>query len=119
MGILKWLANSSGFKRRLASLLAVLYGLVGVFPQLQPLVTILEQLAAAIGGVGVVHAVTAKSLSRAKLAGISSVLSVLVVLCAYFPALAPYKPLLEKLATILGAMGISVGFGTNTTEQKV
>jgi hypothetical protein len=105
---IKGLISSTGFKRNIASVLAMLYGIVSVIPEVQFLTTVLEQIAALFGITGLAQASVAGSLNKAKLASISSVLSVLLFIAQYVPALAPYAPILMKLAAIIGAMGTGV-----------
>lgn len=99
------LLSSAGFKRNLAAVLAALYGIVSVIPELQMMTAVLEQIAAFFGITGIAHATGAGTLSKAKLSTISSVLSVLLFASQYIPFLTPYAPIIMKLASIIGALG--------------
>jgi hypothetical protein len=81
-------------------------------PQVQPIIVVLQWLAGLVGGVGVVQATAVGTLSQAKLSGIASILAALVAIAQFIPALAPYVPLLEKLAAMFGAMGVGAAVGT-------
>jgi hypothetical protein len=115
--LLQRIFGSTGLKRLIASLLAVLYGLSSSIPGLNGLTGFIEMLAAAIGGVGVVHAVSVKSLSKSKLAGLSSILSILMLIAQYIPALHPYEPLIKQLAELLGAAAVGSSIAVATVAK--
>lgn len=106
------LFGSYGLKRLIAAALSVLLGLVPVFPQAQLLINVLQWIAGLLGGVGVVQATAVGTLSQAKLSSLASVFAALVTIAQFIPALAPYIPLLEKLAALFGAMGVGAAAGT-------
>lgn len=98
--------NSLGLKRKLASALAVVLEVVRYIPEAAPFVAILEQIVAGLGGAAVAHASTAGTVSKFKLATASSVLSFLLGMSYAVPALAPYRAILEKLASLVGAAAL-------------
>ena len=98
--------KSTGVKRRIASLIAVMSGIAATTPSLAGAVPLLQWLAAAFGGVGVGHAVTEGTVGTAKAASWSSIFSVLLALTTQFPALAPFASLIQVLAMVFGAAGV-------------
>lgn len=106
---LKWSANmfsSKGLKRRLASLVSVMSSIAMSVPALAGVVPILQWVAAALGGVGVTHAVTEGTVGQAKAASWASIFAVLLALTTQVPAFAPFAPLIQVLATIFGTAGV-------------
>lgn len=108
--------NSLGLKRKIASALAVVLELVRQIPEAAPFIAILEQIIAGLGGAAVAHASAAGTVNKFKLATVSSVLSFILGMSYALPALAPYRQILEKLSTIVGAAAL--GSAVSKTAKK-
>lgn len=105
------LFSSVGLKRLISAALSALLGIAPQFPQVQPLILVLQWLAGVLGGVGVVHAVSVGTLGKGKLSSLASVFATLALLAGYVPALAPYAHILQELAALFGAAGVGTVLG--------
>ncbi len=99
--------SSSGIKRQLASILAVVISIASSVPGLEVLVGVLNYINVALGGTAVSHAVVAGTVTKHKLVTLASILSLIAGLGAYIPSLAPFIEILQQVAGLLGAAGVS------------
>jgi hypothetical protein len=76
-------------------------------PQAGPVIKILQLIAAAVGGAGVVHAGLSSTLSQNKAATLSSLLAAAIAYASHDSRLVVFVPLLQILAGLLGASAIT------------
>lgn len=106
-----WFLKSTGLKRRIASLLSMLMGIVMLVPEAQGLATAIQWLATFFGVAGLIHAVPAKSLSKELIGTITSLLATIVGASYFFPFLLPAVPILKQIIIILGSSNVGKGIG--------
>lgn len=99
--------SSSGIKRKLASIVAVLISLGSAVPGLDVFVGVLNSINAALGGAAVAHASATGTLGTYKLSGIASILTLIAGISSYIPVLAPYTAILQQIAGLFGAAGVT------------
>ena len=97
-----------GLKRRLASLLLSLAGVVSQIPGFETYGKLLTEAAGILGGGGLLHALLSGNLGKFKLASFVSLLASLLAIAPTVPALAPYQHILQSILTILGLFGYAV-----------
>lgn len=97
---------SKGFKRRISSLLTVMYGIVQTVPAVAVVLPYLEWAAGFFGVTGVGHAAASGTLKKFKAASAASLLASFVAAAQLYPALLPFVPLVQKLAFIFGVFGL-------------
>lgn len=102
--ILTQLVGSFGLKRKIAALLQLLAGIAAQVPELTPFHTILINAAAAFGATGATQAAVKKTLDKVPLSSLTSIVSLLLVVSASVPALAPYTPIIQKIASALSLL---------------
>ena len=107
--------KSTGLKRQIASLLLVLIELARSTPVLSGYVIVLEQLATLFGATGATHAAIAGTLDKHKVSSIASILAVLLGIGTFVPALTPYLPILQKIASLLGAVSLGIATGSQSS----
>lgn len=103
---LGWLV-SRGFKRKLASLLAIVAQLAQTVPGLGQVLVVLNYIAGLFGVAGVAHAAGSGTVTKFGAASIASVLAALLAAAQIYPALLPFVPIIQKLVLIFGVLGIA------------
>lgn len=98
-----------GYKRYIASLLVTLAGICRAIPAVAIYADLLEQAAAVIGGAGLAHAAAGKNVKAFKLSSLTSVLAIIIAVAPSIPQLAPFVPLLNLIAMLLGAGTVAKG----------
>lgn len=101
------LLKSKGFKRFLASLLAIPVGLATFVPELQEHLPALLSVAASLGVLGLVHAKVDKTILKFKTGSLASVVVVLLGLATVYSPLAPLVPALQAIAGALGVGAVA------------
>lgn len=100
--------DSFGLKRQLAAALMVLITILNTMPETQAWATALLPIAALLGATGIMHATLVGTLSEKKLAGLASLISVLVFASKFYPPLMQYDSLLDTLAALFSASGLTM-----------
>jgi hypothetical protein len=96
--------DSTGLKRIVASILLMLAGMITASGSvtLAFLVPILQKIAAGLGAAGIIHAGFSGTIQSYLLATMSAILAIAQTI----PAFADYVPLLQYIATLLGAAAL-------------
>lgn len=104
MSIFKSLFNSQGFKRKIASILAIAIEIAASVPELAPLVIPLQYIAGFFSVTGIAHGAVAQNINQYKLATLASILTALAAIAHFVPQLAPFEDWLRKAAAIVGSI---------------
>lgn len=109
--MVKELLTSDGNKRTIASGLGALVELLRPIPGFSEIASVGQTIAAALGAVGIGHAVVSGNSTSFKISTLGSIASVLLLASHYVPFLAPIAPILTSVLPVLGgaALGIKVG----------
>ena len=106
--VVKFAAESLSLKRQAAAVVLVIITLMNTIPGYQDLAQSLLPLAAALGAVGLTHASLVGTISAAKLSGLAALMSIVLFAAKLYPPLQPYVPLLEAIAALLSAGGLTL-----------
>lgn len=109
MGILKALLSSDGLKRYLAAIIGMFLQVVGQVPALTPMVSVLNELNAALGLAGVAHSAAAGTIPGKVTSTLASVAVVLLGIAQLVPQFAPYVPILQTIVAIFGGATMAHG----------
>lgn len=101
------LLRSFGLKRLITSWLNVIVEVLRVVPGSSEYIAVIELLAGYLGITGIGHAGINGDLTKKKLATASAAVASLVLVSTFVPQLAPLRPVLEKLAALLGAAALA------------
>ena len=99
---------SKGTKRNLASAIAASTIALPLLPGGEAYTGAVMEVAAAIGGAGVGHAVAKKTLKKNKVSTITSIAAIALVIAQHVPVLAPIVVPLTAIAQVLGATSIGL-----------
>lgn len=99
--------GSRGTKRLIAAATAAVAGVLRVFG-LDWVVSSLEWIAGFVATWGLTHATFADTIGKQKFATVSAIFSTLVLLAKAVPAWAPFTPVLEATAALVGAVAVLV-----------
>ncbi len=115
------LFESLGLKRYIASALSVVVEVLRAIPGAEGAVSAIEMIAGFFGITGIGHATVSGGIDKKILATASSAIASLIALSYFIPALAQFRPILEKVAALLGAaaLGARAKFQEVETKTKV
>lgn len=102
--IQKWILqiiSSLGLKRKLSALLQAAAGVAGTIPGLQVFAPSIQAIASWLGVAGVGHATLAGT-AKVNLHTVTAFFSALLLAAHSSPELAPFLPVIQLIATILG-----------------
>ena len=91
-------------QKRLASALLVIVGTILSAFGLDLETIIIEYIAGTLGAIGIGHALKANTIASKKLVTIAAACAVFLALVPFVPALAPYAPLVQKIAAIIATI---------------
>lgn len=110
MSFFSSLLGSTGVKRMIASVLTALSGIVATIPQLAFLAPTLANFAAGFGVAGLGNAAVKGTVQAYAMPSLTSVFAVLIAAAQYIPALKPWAPILQQIATLLGVATVARTF---------
>lgn len=104
--------RSLGLKRLVASWLNVIVEVLRAVPGTAETVASIEVVAGLFGITGLGHAGVSGTVTKKKIATASALVSVLLAASYAIPALAPFAPILQKAAAVLGAAAVGSSLAT-------
>lgn len=108
--------KSTGLKRKIAGYFSAVLEILRYTPALTQFVPFVETVAGIFGVAGVAHAGAAGTIDKQKVLSLASIVAALVSAATFIPILLPYVPLLQKLAGILGAIGLGLNVKTSNSR---
>ena len=102
------LFSSFGLKRLIASYLSIIIEVLRAMPGTAEVISTIEVVAGLFGITGIAHAGATGDLTRKKISTAAAALAGLVFVARFVPALAPFIPILEKIAAMLGAAAVGI-----------
>lgn len=100
--------SSFGLKRLVASYLSIIVEVLRAVPGTAEIISSIEMVAGLFGITGIVHTGTTGDLTKKKLSTAAAAIAAVLFLARFIPAMAPFVPILEKVAALLGAAAVGV-----------
>lgn len=113
-----YILDSIGLKRRIASFIAILIAIASGNPELEPYVPVLVWIGSFFGVVGLTQAAVNGTLTKYSAASVASFFTILLAIAEFYPPLAPFISILQKLAALFGAATVGTAIHIEPTHKE-